>query len=223
MKFIGHNGEINTYLGNLNWASAREQVYESPVYKEELKEILPIIDTTGSDSFALDQMVELLVHNGYSPFKAMMMLVPEAYKNQPNLDEKQEIIDFYEYYAGMQEPWDGPANITFSDGNIVGASLDRNGLRPARFELTDDGFIYFGSEVGSNILPQDKVIEKGRLGPGQMFAIDLKTGERLYNYDIKQKIASEHPYGEWLKEHRVSIEENKNYFEETKLDAGEAL
>jgi glutamate synthase (ferredoxin) len=99
----------------------------------------------------------------------------------------------------MQEPWDGPANITFSDGNIVGASLDRNGLRPARFELTDDGFIYFGSEVGSNILPQEKVIEKGRLGPGQMFAIDLKTGERLYNYDIKSKIASEHPYGEWLK------------------------
>jgi len=185
------------------------------VYKEELKEILPIIDTTGSDSFALDQMIELLVHNGYSPFKAMMMLVPEAYNNQPNLDDKQEIIDFYEYYAGMQEPWDGPANLTFSDGNIVGASLDRNGLRPARFELTDDGFIYFGSEVGSNILHQGNVIEKGRLGPGQMFAIDLKTGERLYNYDIKQKIASEHPYGEWLKQYRVEIDVSKNYLEET--------
>ena len=105
----------------------------------------------------------------------------------------------------------------------MGANLDRNGLRPARFEITDDGFIYFGSEVGSNQLDQKKVIEKGRLGPGQMFAVDLKTGELLYNWDIKEKVASEKPYGEWLKEHRFLIKENKGFYDETKVDAGEAL
>lgn len=152
-----------------------------------------------------------------------MMVMPEAFNNQPAIVNKPEIVDFYEFYAGQLESWDGPANVTFSDGNIVGASLDRNGLRPARFEITDDGFIYFGSEVGNNQLPQDKVIEKGRLGPGQMFAVDLKTGELMYNWDIKQKIASEFPYGEWLKEHRVHIKENKGFFDHTMLDAGEAL
>lgn len=191
MKFISHNGEINTYLGNLNWEKAREGTYDSPIMKDAIKEIMPIINTSGSDSYALDQLVEMLIMNGYSPFKAMMMVMPEAFNNQPAIADKQEIVDFYEYYAGQLESWDGPANITFCDGNYVGANLDRNGLRPARFEITDDGYIYFGSEVGSNQLDQAKVIEKGRLGPGQMFAVDLQSGELLYNWDIKEKVASE--------------------------------
>jgi glutamate synthase (ferredoxin) len=161
--------------------------------------------------------------NGDSPFKAMMMVMPEAFNNQPDIVDKPEIVNFYEFYGGHMESWDGPANVTFSDGNYVGANLDRNGLRPARFEITDDGFIYFGSEVGNNQLDQSKIIEKGRLGPGQMFAVDLKTGELLYNWDIKQKVASEFPYGMWLKENRVLIKENKNFIDETTIEAGEAL
>jgi glutamate synthase (ferredoxin) len=131
-----------------------------------MDEIVPVCGVQGSDSSALDNMVELYIKNGYSPQKALMLLVPEAFKDHPSLEGREEIKDFYEYHAGMQEPWDGPANITFCDGNIIGACLYRNGLRPARYELTHDGMIYFGSEVGTNKLDESKIKEKGRLGPG---------------------------------------------------------
>lgn len=152
-RYISHNGEINTYLGNINWSRARENLYSSDVIDPILEDIKPIVGTLGSDSAALDNMVELLIINGYSPQKALMLLLPEAYKEHPSLENKKELVDFYEYYAGMQEPWDGPANVTFCNGSVLGATLDRNGLRPARYDITSDGYVYFGSEIGSNVIP----------------------------------------------------------------------
>lgn len=176
-----------------------------------MEQVKPVLDTTGSDSYALDNLLELYIESGFSPLKAMMMIMPEAYKNQPAIADKQEIVDFYEYHAALQEPWDGPANVTFCDGNYIGATLDRNGLRPARYEITNDGMVYFGSEVGSQIIPQETVVKKGRLGPGQMFALDLKQNKILTNWDIKSEIANEMPYGEWLKDHRVTVSGEENF------------
>ena len=146
------------------------------------------------------------MRSGRSPLEAMMIMVPEAYQNQPDLEKYPEIVDFYEYYSGIQEPWDGPALLVFSDGKKVGATLDRNGLRPARYSITKDGTIVVASEAGVVDLPEADIVEKGRLGPGQMIAVDLETQEVLKNWEIKQRIASERPYGEWLKQHRVELE-----------------
>lgn len=156
-RTIGHNGEINTFLGNVNWARARDAQYESDKLDDIMDDIVPVCGVLGSDSASLDNMVELYIKNGYSPQKALMLLIPEAFKDHPSLEGRQEVQDFYEYHAGMQEPWDGPANVTFCDGNILGACLDRNGLRPARYEITNDGMIYFGSEVGSNKIEESRI------------------------------------------------------------------
>lgn len=150
-------------------------------------------------------MVELYIKNGYTPTKALMLLLPEAYNNHPSVESRPEVFDFYDYYAGRQEAWDGPANVTFCDGNMIGACLDRNGLRPARYEITHDGMIYFGSEVGSNDISEDRIKKRGRLGPGQMFVVDLKNGKIKTNWEIKEEIAKEKPFGEWVKENRVTI------------------
>jgi len=125
-----------------------------------------------------------------------MILVPEAYENQPDLSDRPEIVDFYEYYSGLQEAWDGPALLAFSDGKIVGAALDRNGLRPARYVITNDGMVIVSSEAGTVDIPEADIVEKGRLGPGQTIAVDLQTHEILHNWDIKQRVATAHPYGE---------------------------
>ncbi|MEY3332078.1 MAG: Ferredoxin-dependent glutamate synthase 2 [Cyanobacteriota bacterium] len=132
-------------------------------------------------------------------------MVPEAYKNQPSLAEYPEIVDFYEYYSGLQEAWDGPALLVFSDGKKVGATLDRNGLRPARYVITKDDYIVVASEAGVVDFPEENILEKGRLGPGQMIAVDLNTQEILKNWEIKQRIAKQHPYGEWLQQHRLEL------------------
>lgn len=205
-RMIGHNGEINTFRGNINWARSRDVQYESELLDEVMKDIVPVCNREVSDSAALDNMVELYIRNGYSPSKALMLLLPEAYNNHPSVESRPEVFDFYDYYAGRQEAWDGPANVTFCDGNILGACLDRNGLRPARYEITHDGMIYFGSEVGSNQVAEDRIKKRGRLGPGQMFAVDLTTGEMKTNWEIKEEIATEKPYGEWVKEKRVTLE-----------------
>jgi glutamate synthase (ferredoxin) len=205
MRFLGHNGEINTLLGNINWMVAREADLAHPLWGENFVDLKPIVDSEKSDSANLDSAMELLVQSGRRPLEAMMIMVPEAYQNQPDLVNHPEIVDFYEYYSGIQEPWDGPALLAFSDGKLVGATLDRNGLRPARYCITRDGLVVVGSEAGVVDLPEAEIIEKGRLGPGQMIAIDLENHEVLRNWEIKQRVASERPYGEWLKVHRQEL------------------
>ena len=206
MRLLGHNGEINTLLGNINWKMAQEANLEVPGWTpEELAALKPLVNQENSDSSNLDSVLELLVRTGLNPLKAAMILVPEAYQNQPDLEAYPEIVDFYEYYSGLQEPWDGPALLVFSDGKTVGATLDRNGLRPARYSITKDGYVVVASEAGVVDLPEAEIIEKGRLGPGQVIAVDLQSQEILKNWQIKQRIAAEYPYGEWVKNSRVEI------------------
>lgn len=205
MRLLGHNGEINTLLGNINWMMAREASLHHPVWGDRLDELRPFVYIGNSDSANLDNVLELLVHSGRSPLEALMIMVPEAYKNQPSLRTYPEIVDFYEYYSGLQEPWDGPALLVFGDGRKVGATLDRNGLRPARYCITKDDYIVVASEAGVVDFPEANIIEKGRLGPGQMIAVDLETHEVLKNWEIKQRIAHRHPYGDWLRQHRQEL------------------
>jgi glutamate synthase (ferredoxin) len=205
MRVLGHNGEINTLLGNINGMTAREGDLNHPIWNDRLRELQPILNLDNSDSGTLDNVLELIVRSGRSPIEGLMIMVPEAYKNQPELDSYPEITDFYEYYSGLQEGWDGPALLSFSDGKVVGASLDRNGLRPARYCITKDGYIYVGSEAGVVDLPASEIVEKGRLGPGQTIVVDLETKEILHNWEIKERIAKAHPYGAWLKEHRQML------------------
>ncbi len=204
MRLLGHNGEINTLLGNLNWTLAKQADLKTDSL--DINAIKPIVDVNNSDSANLDNVMELLVQSGRSPMAALMILVPEAYKNQPDLLEHPEIVDFYEYYSGLQEAWDGPALLVFSDGKKVGATLDRNGLRPARYAITTDGYIVVASEAGVVDLPESTIVEKGRLGPGQMMTFDLETGELLKNWEVKQRVARSHPYGEWLRQNRQTLQ-----------------
>ncbi|KAM0863809.1 hypothetical protein ACQ4PT_044345 [Festuca glaucescens] len=206
MRLLGHNGEINTIQGNLNWMRSREATIQSPVWRGRENEIRPFGDPKASDSANLDNAAELLLRSGRSPAEAMMMLVPEAYKNHPTLSIKYpEAVDFYEYYKGQMEAWDGPALLLFSDGRTVGACLDRNGLRPARYWRTSDGFVYVASEVGVIPMDESKVVMKGRLGPGMMITVDLQTGQVLENTEVKKKVASANPYGDWLQQSTRSI------------------
>ena len=212
MRILGHNGEINTLLGNINWMSNREKelIANNEVTlpgwtHAEIEGLTPIVNNDTSDSYNLDSAMELLVRTGRSVTEAAMILVPEAYQNQPSLKEYPEIVDFYEYHSGQQEAWDGPALLVFSDGKTVGAALDRNGLRPARYTITKDGYVVVGSETGVVNIPDEEIVEKGRLGPGQTIVVDLKTKEILRNWEIKQRVARANPYGKWIEEHRQTI------------------
>jgi glutamate synthase (ferredoxin) len=198
MRLVAHNGEINTLVGNINWMMAREADLAHPIWGDRLTDLKPIVKMDSSDSANLDNVVDLLVRTGRSLPESLMILVPEAYKNQPDLANYPEIVNFYEYYSGIQEPWDGPALIVFSDGKTVGATLDRNGLRPARYVITKDGFVLVSSEAGVVDLPEENILEKGRLGPGQMLAVDLDQHTILKNWQLKQQVAHAHPYGQWL-------------------------
>ncbi|ONM60370.1 Ferredoxin-dependent glutamate synthase, chloroplastic [Zea mays] len=201
MRLLGHNGEINTIQGNLNWMRSRETTLKSPVWRGREHEICPFGDPKASDSANLDSTAELLLRSGRSPAEALMILVPEAYKNHPTLSIKYpEVTDFYDYYKGQMEAWDGPALLLFSDGRTVGATLDRNGLRPARYWRTSDDFVYVASEVGVIPMDESKVVMKGRLGPGMMITVDLQTGQVLENTEVKKTVASASPYGTWLQE-----------------------
>ncbi|HBB35467.1 MAG TPA: glutamate synthase subunit alpha [Cyanobacteria bacterium UBA8803] len=220
MRLLGHNGEINTLLGNINWMMAREADLTHPIWEmgnreggigngervttphSSLEDLKPIVNPDNSDSANLDNVLELLVRSGRSPLEAVMIMVPEAYQNQPDLEQHPEIVDFYEYYRGIQEAWDGPALLVFSDGKVVGATLDRNGLRPARYSITRDGYVIVASEAGVVDVPESEILEKGRLGPGQMIAVDLQTHEILKNWEIKQRVAQEQPYSQWLQHYR---------------------
>ncbi|XAR68422.1 Glutamate synthase (ferredoxin) [Bertholletia excelsa] len=201
MRFLGHNGEINTIQGNLNWMQSRETSLKSSVWHGRENEIRPYGNPKASDSANLDSAAELLIRSGRTPDEALMILVPEAYKNHPTLQIKYpEIVDFYDYYKGQMEAWDGPALLLFSDGKTVGACLDRNGLRPARYWRTVDNVVYVASEVGVLPMDESKVIMKGRLGPGMMITADLSAGQVYENTEVKKRVASSNPYGKWVKE-----------------------
>ncbi|MBI4329285.1 MAG: glutamate synthase large subunit [Chloroflexi bacterium] len=205
-RFLGHNGEINTLQGNRNWLKAREAGLHSPVWdRKEAALLPPITDSTVSDSASLDHVLDLLVHSGRDALHAMMMLIPEAWENMPNMEPSWRA--FYEYHAALMEPWDGPAAIAFSDGTVVAATLDRNGLRPARYHVTGDGLVVMASEVGVlEDIPEDQIVEKGRLGPGQMIAVDVAEKRLLRNQEIKDRVAHRQPYEEWLSRHMARLD-----------------
>ncbi len=221
MRLLGHNGEINTLLGNLNWARASEANLDA-VWGEAAAELKPVVNAAFSDSANLDATLELLVRSGRPITESLLTLVPEAFRDQPELTDKPDIQAFYEYSACTQEPWDGPALLVFADGRSVGATLDRNGLRPARYCITNDGFVVMGSETGVVELEESRIIEKGRLGPGQMLAVDLEQGRLLRNWDVKQEVAARHPYGAWLAQHRRTLAPQP-WFQERQLGDLELL
>ena len=198
MRLLGHNGEINTLLGNINWMKARSRDLQNDLWGDRIDTLLPIVHAHNSDSANLDNVMELLVRSGRSPLEALMLMVPEAYMNQQELEAYPEVLDFYKYYSGVQEAWDGPALLAFSDGKVVGAALDRNGLRPARYILTKDGFVIVSSEAGTVPIDPANILESGRLGPGQTVAVDLEHHKLLKNWDVKRQVAAKHPFGEWV-------------------------
>ena len=203
-RFIAHNGEINTIRANVNKMLAREESMHSSFLDKNSSKILPIINTSGSDSAMLDNALEFLVMNGMPLEKAVMILIPEPWKHQ-DMDQKKK--DFYHYYATMMEPWDGPAAILFSDGEKVGAVLDRNGLRPSRYYLTSNNMLILSSEVGVLDLDETKIIKKSRLEPGKMLLVDTKKKELIEDYDLKKEYASSNPYGEWLDNHLLYLKD----------------
>lgn len=196
MRMLAHNGEINTIQGNRNWMQAREGALFSPLWGSRLRDLLPVIQPGGSDSAQLDNALELLARSGRNLLHSIQMLIPPAWEQNPELDSAQRA--WYEYHAGLIEPWDGPAALAFSDGRIVGAALDRNGLRPARYTLTSHGLLILASEAGVVPCEPHEVVEKGRLGPGEMIAVDLKHGVLLRNHEIKAVLAQQQPCQEWL-------------------------
>ncbi len=202
-RYISHNGEINTLRGNINWMHARQREMASKLFGDDLRKILTVIDTGGSDSAMFDNVLELLHLAGRSVPHAMMMMVPEPWARHESMSPEKRA--FYEFHSCLMEPWDGPASIAFSDGVVVGATLDRNGLRPARYYVTRDGLVVMASEVGVLDIPPDQVVEKGRLQPGRMFLVDTREGRIVSDDELKQRIASEHPYGEWLEQYLVNI------------------
>ncbi|HUI27010.1 MAG TPA: glutamate synthase large subunit, partial [Candidatus Kryptonia bacterium] len=204
-RFICHNGEINTVRGNVNWMHARRQAMSSELLGADLEKMVPLIGPDQSDTASIDNALELLViGGGYSLAHAMMMLIPEAWSD-PLMDPERRA--FYEYHAALMEPWDGPAAIAFSDGRQIGATLDRNGLRPARYIVTDDDHVIMASEAGVLPVPEEKITRKWRLQPGKMLLIDLEEGRIIDDSEIKAKLAAEHPYAAWLKETQYKLED----------------
>ena len=202
-RFIVHNGEINTITGNVDKMIAREENISCEALKNEMHKILPIINTEGSDSARLDNTLEFLVMSGMELPLAVMILIPEPWNN--NKAMSQEKKDFYQYYATMMEPWDGPASILFSDGDLMGAILDRNGLRPSRYYITDDDHLILASEVGAINIPTEKIVKKERLRPGKMLLVDTVKGKLIDDEDLKTEYASRQPYGEWIDKYLVEL------------------
>ncbi|HVS66406.1 MAG TPA: glutamate synthase large subunit [Thermoanaerobaculia bacterium] len=200
-RMLGHNGEINTLHGNLNWLTARERELRSSVWGDDIQELLPIVEADSSDSAALDNLFELLVISGRSPLQAMMMLVPEAYQGRDDLDP--DVLGFYEYHGCLMEPWDGPAGLVFTDGTLAAAGLDRNGLRPARYWVTANGTVIVASEAGVVPMPTELVVKKGRLGPGQMIGVDTAAKRLLDDATLKREVAKRRPYRAWVERHMV--------------------
>ncbi|MGP8191774.1 MAG: glutamate synthase large subunit [Methylovirgula sp.] len=205
-RMVAHNGEINTLRGNLNWMAARQASVSSDLFGADIAKLWPISYEGQSDTACFDNALEFLVQGGYSLAHAMMMLIPEAWSGNPLMDEDRRA--FYEYHAALMEPWDGPAAVAFTDGRQIGATLDRNGLRPARYIVTDDGLVVMASEAGVlPMIPQEKIIAKWRLQPGKMLLVDLEQGRIISDDEIKKTLATLHPYGEWLQRTQIKLEE----------------
>ncbi|MBA2412399.1 MAG: glutamate synthase subunit alpha [Burkholderiaceae bacterium] len=204
-RLVAHNGEINTVKGNFNWIRARERVMSSPVLRDDLAKLFPLIYEGQSDTACFDNALELLIMSGYPIAHAMMMMIPEAWEQHTLMDESRRA--FYEYHAAMMEPWDGPAAIAFTDGVRIGATLDRNGLRPARYIVTDDDMVVMASEVGVLPIPESRIIKKWRLQPGKMFLIDTEQGRIIDDAELKQQLASSKPYKEWIKRIRIKLDD----------------
>ena len=204
-RMICHNGEINTLRGNLNWMAARRHTMRSEVLGDDLDSIWPLIPEGQSDSASFDNALELLVMGGYSLAHAMMLLIPEAWAGNMQMDAKRRA--FYEYHAGLMEPWDGPAAVAFTDGRQIGATLDRNGLRPARYLVTNDDLVIMASEMGVLDIEESRIIKKWRLQPGKMFLIDLEQGRIIDDGDIKAELANANPYREWLSRTQIHLDE----------------
>jgi glutamate synthase (NADPH/NADH) large chain len=188
-RYIAHNGEINTLRGNINWMHAREALFESDLFGEDTKKILPIVNPNGSDSSMFDNTLELLILAGRSPAHAMMMMIPEPWSGNEGMDDERRA--FYQYHSCLMEPWDGPASIAFTDGVQMCAVLDRNGLRPSRFYVTKDGLVVMASEAGVLDIEPENVLQKGRLQPGRMFLVDTAQGRIIEDEEIKKAISSE--------------------------------
>ena len=204
-RYIAHNGEINTLRGNVNWMWARQSLLKSPLFGDDLKKLFPVISPDGSDSANFDNAVELLLQAGRSLPHVMAMLIPEAWAGNPHMQPEKRA--FYEYHASLMEPWDGPAAIAFTDGRVIGATLDRNGLRPGRYVVTNDGLVVMASEAGVlDVAPED-VQRKGRLQPGKMFLVDTVAGRIISDKEIKRELASRQPYAQWLKDNQVTIDQ----------------
>ena len=203
-RYIAHNGEINTLRGNENWMKSRETLLKSKLFTpDEIKKLLPIIDSAGSDSSKLDNVVELLVLSGRSLPHVMMMVIPEAWEKDPEMSAEKKA--FYEYHGTLMEPWDGPASVAFTDGQIIGATLDRNGLRPSRYQLTTDDVLVMASEAGVLDFPPENIVLKGRLQPGRMFVVSLEEGRIIPDEEIKMRIATRKPYAKWLAKNKIEI------------------
>ncbi|HTM60549.1 MAG TPA: glutamate synthase-related protein [Burkholderiales bacterium] len=204
-RLICHNGEINTLRGNVNWIRARQGAISSPILGKDLDKIWPLIYPGQSDSASFDNALELLMMGGYSVAHAMMMMIPEAWEQHTLMDPQRRA--FYEYHAAMMEPWDGPASIAFTDGRQIGATLDRNGLRPSRYIVTDDDLVIMGSECGCLPIPEERIVKKWRLQPGKMFLVDLEKGRIVDDKELKDTLAGGKPYAEWIERIRVRLDE----------------
>ena len=204
-RMIAHNGEINTVRGNNNWMAARQATLASPLFGDDIEKIWPVSYDGQSDTACFDNALELLVQGGYSLAHAMMMLIPEAWAGNPLMDEERRA--FYEYHAALMEPWDGPAAVAFTDGRQIGATLDRNGLRPARFYVTDDDRVVLASEAGTLPVDEARIVQKWRLQPGKMLLIDMEAGRIIEDAEIKAELAAEHPYDRWLAEAQIVLED----------------
>ncbi len=204
-RYLAHNGEINTVRGNTNWMRAREAMFESEAFGEDIRKILPIVNPNGSDSAMFDNTLELLVLTGRSLPHAIMMMIPEPWSNHETMDDARKA--FYQFHSSLMEPWDGPASIAFTDGRMIGAVLDRNGLRPSRFYVTSDDLVIMASEAGVLDVPPEKVLRKGRLQPGRMFLVDTEQGRIVDDEEIKRRISTDRPYRQWLDEHQVHLDD----------------
>lgn len=204
-RLIAHNGEINTVKGNVNWINARTGAISSPVLGDDLQKLWPLIYPGQSDTASFDNCLELLVMAGYPLAQAMMMMIPEAWEQHTLMDENRRA--FYEYHAAMMEPWDGPAAIAFTDGRQIGATLDRNGLRPARYYVTDDDLVIMASEAGVLPIPENKIVQKWRLQPGKMFMIDMEQGRIIDDVELKNSVSKAKPYKSWIDAVRVKLDE----------------
>ena len=204
-RYIAHNGEINTLRGNINWMKAREALCRSEALGDDLKKVLPVTRDGLSDSATFDNVLEFLVMNGRSLPHAILMMIPEPWQNHESMSPERRA--FYEYHSSLMEPWDGPASIAFTDGTVIGAVLDRNGLRPSRYYVTRDGMVVMASEVGVLDIPADQILMKERLHPGRIFLVDTAKGRIVDDEEIKAQLAAEHPYADWLRDNLVHLEE----------------